>query len=175
VSAGEEGRGRPRPPALGRRIPRWRGRIAFGLLVIAILGAASTLAAARIHRVRVPPPPPLPTATAVDETEWTVRPSRRVLAAGNVRLRVYNRGEDDHDLVLVDGDGVPHKLDLAPGESGTIRARLRPGRYRIYCSLFAGTPDSHEDRGMSAVIRAVRDPARRLARANARARQATRS
>ena len=148
--------------------PAWRRRIAFGLLVLALLGAASTLAAARVHRVRVPPPPPLPTATAVDETEWGIRASRRVLAAGDVRLRVYNRGEDDHDLVLVDGDGVPHKLDLAPGESGTIRARLRPGRYRILCSLFAGTPESHEDKGMWTVIRAVRDPARRPVRTHAR-------
>jgi hypothetical protein len=31
--------------------------------------------------------------------------------------------------------------------------RLKPGRYKLYCSLFAGTPDSHEERGMVASVR----------------------
>ncbi len=135
-------------------------RVGFVLVCVALVGAASTLATARIHRLQLPPPPPLPTATAVDETEWSVRPAQRVLAAGDVRLRVYNRGEDDHDLVLVDSDGLTHKVDLAPGETQTIRARLAPGTHRLYCSLFAGTPESHEAKGMWADIRAVRDPAR---------------
>ena len=40
---------------------------------------------------------------------------------------------------------------------------LTPGAWKLYCSLFAGTPDSHEDQGMAAVIRAKRaaGPARR--------------
>lgn len=134
-------------------------RVGFALLCVALVGAASTLATARIHRLQLPPPPPLPSATAVDEAEWSIRPAQRVLAAGEVRLRVYNRGEDDHDLVLVDSDGLTHKVDLGPGETQIIRARLAPGTHRLYCSLFAGTPESHEAKGMWAEIRAVRDPA----------------
>jgi uncharacterized cupredoxin-like copper-binding protein len=41
---------------------------------------------------------------------------------------------------------------LTPGSSGTITARLRPGRYQLICSLFAGTPQSHYARGMHAWI-----------------------
>lgn len=147
-----------------------RPRIVLGLICLAAVGAASTVATARVHRARLPPPPPLPTALSVDEREWSVSPSRRVVAAGQVRMRVYNRGMDDHDLVVVDSDGVTQRVDVAPGEAGTIVARLEPGTYRVYCSLFAGTPESHELQGMWSTITVKRDPASVPARrASARA------
>jgi uncharacterized cupredoxin-like copper-binding protein len=71
-----------------------------------------------------------------------------VVAAGVVKLRVYNRGEDDHDLVIVDAAGQAHVLALKPGGDGVLTPKLTPGRYRLFCSLQAGTPESHEDRGM---------------------------
>lgn len=131
---------------------RGRARVAFVLLVLALVGCATTVATARVHRLRTPPPPPLPAAATIDETEWSVSVSRRVLAAGVVTLRVYNRGMDDHDLVLVDSDGVAHRVDLGPGESDVIRARLAPGRHRVFCSVLAGTSESHEALGMWAEL-----------------------
>jgi uncharacterized cupredoxin-like copper-binding protein len=95
---------------------------------------------------------------AVDEGEWVVVPSKRLVAAGNVAIRVYNRGMDDHDLTLVDAAGTVHQVALAPGATDTIRASLTPGVWKLYCSLFAGTPSSHEDLGMVAYIRVRKDP-----------------
>lgn len=120
----------------------------------------TAVAVPRIHRPQLPPPPPLPLALALDETEWAMSPSRRVVAAGGVRLRVYNRGEEDHDLVIQERNGTVHREYLEPGESATITPNLAPGKYRIVCSLFAGTPESHEDRGIWTVIRVKKDPAR---------------
>ena len=135
-------------------------RIAGALICVSLVAAASAVAAPRLHRTTLPPPPPLPTSLAVDETEWRVVPSKTVVAAGPVTLRVYNRGMDDHDLSLVDSAGALHQVYLPPGDSGTLRADLAPGLYRIYCSLFAGSPASHEAQGMASQIRVRRDPAR---------------
>jgi hypothetical protein len=137
-----------RPPA----------RIAGALIAVSLVAAASAVAAPRVHRLTLPPPPPLPTSLAVDEDEWTVIPSKRVVAAGPVTLRVYNRGMDDHDLSLVDATGTLHRVDLAPGTSSEIRATLTPGTWKLWCSLFSGTPDSHELQGMVTTIQARIDP-----------------
>jgi uncharacterized cupredoxin-like copper-binding protein len=109
-------------------------------------------AVARHHPQHVPPAVQLPSSLAVDETEYTLRPSQIVLAAGQVKINVYNRGMDDHDLTLLDGDGVAQQLPVKPGESGTLVVALRPGSYRLYCSLFAGTPQSHDALGMHNTI-----------------------
>jgi uncharacterized cupredoxin-like copper-binding protein len=50
--------------------------------------------------------------------------------------------------VIVDGDRVAHVVTLKPGEDGTLTPRLAAGRYHVFCSLQAGTPESHEARGM---------------------------
>jgi hypothetical protein len=89
-----------------------------------------------------------------------VIPSKRVVAAGPVTLRVYNRGMDDHDVSLVDAAGTLHRVYLAPGASTEVRATLTPGTWKIWCSLFEGTPESHELFGMVTTIEARQDPAR---------------
>jgi len=150
-------------------------RIAGLLILLSLAAAASAVAAPRVHRLVLPPPPPLPTSLAVDEDEWTVIPSQRVVAAGPVTLRVYNRGMDDHDLSLVDATGALQQVYLGPGGSAEIRATLTPGDWKLWCSLFAGTPESHEQMGMVTVIRARADhlrpyrPARGASAARARA------
>ncbi len=125
-------------------------RRAGAITALAALSALLLVPAAdgRRHRLRLPAAD-LPHALAVDESEWAMRPSKTVVAAGAVRLRVYNRGEDDHDIVVLERDGTVHRVPLKPGEAGTIDATLARGTYRIICSLFAGTPDSHEDKGMA--------------------------
>jgi uncharacterized cupredoxin-like copper-binding protein len=118
------------------------------------LAATPLEAVARHHRLHVPPAPlaVLPSSLAVDESEYTLRPSQIVLAAGEVKINVYNRGMDDHDLTLVDGNGVTQQVPVKAGASGTLLVALEPGSYTLYCSLFAGTPESHEALGMHNVI-----------------------
>ena len=95
-------------------------------------------------------PAPLPSRTNVDLTDtttWSVRPSYRILAAGTIDFNVNNRGEDDHNLTVRNASGDLGKIDLAPGETGTLALALAAGSYTLYCSL-----PQHEDAGMSAVI-----------------------
>lgn len=133
-------------------------RIAGAMLGVSLLLAATAVAAPRIHRTKLPPPTALPTSLAVDENEWNIRPSKRIVAAGEVTLRVYNRGMDDHDLTVVDATGATRQVYLEPTGSGVLRATLTPGVWKVYCSLFAGTPISHETLGMVTYIRARTDP-----------------
>ena len=116
---------------------------------------------ARTHRTHQPPPNvKLWRSMAVNETEWAVRPGHLNFAAGTVRIHVYNQGMDDHDLTVADAGGrviasrgVVAKVGTRAGET-VLTVKLKPGRYRVYCSLFAGTADSHEVLGMRATIRA---------------------
>jgi hypothetical protein len=93
------------------------------------------------------PPGTYPTRTGVDLSEWRVRSSYRTLAAGRIDFNAANLGEDDHNLSVRGGGKEYGKLDLAPGDSGTLTLELGLGTYTLYCSL----PD-HEAAGMHTEI-----------------------
>jgi uncharacterized cupredoxin-like copper-binding protein len=134
--------------------------VASVLVALAAAGAAAAAdppslpVALRVHRLHVPPPPAaaLPSTLAVDESEYTLRPSQIVLAAGSIQFNVYNRGMDDHDMTLVDSSGATQTVAVHPGQSAPLVVSLKPGTYRLFCSLFEGTPQSHDALGMHATI-----------------------
>jgi hypothetical protein len=98
----------------------------------------------------------LPTALAVDEREWSVTPSHIRLRHGKLRFHVYNRGQDAHDLVVKNSHGkLVLRVKLKSGADAVVSKKLGKGRYRLYCSLFAGTPASHYKRGMRSWIRVL--------------------
>jgi uncharacterized cupredoxin-like copper-binding protein len=103
----------------------------------------------RTHRL-IMPTPPLAHALTVDESEYQVVPSESVVEAGVVTFQAYDRGQDEHNLtvqgpVTSSGDGsIRGQVWMQSGGSATIVAKLQPGRYKLYCSMFAGTPQSHE-------------------------------
>jgi hypothetical protein len=105
----------------------------------------------RHHRLHVPPPPAvpaLPQSIAVDEFEWGMRGTHLQVATGRLQIHVYNRGMDDHDLAVVDASGVLHTVPLASGADAVLDIDVAAGPVKLFCSLFAGTPDSHEAKGM---------------------------
>ncbi len=124
----------------------------LSLLLLALAAAPGVAGSAgeRFHRLHVPPPPVvvLPHSLAVDEFEWGMRGTHLEVKAGVVRIHVYNRGMDDHDLTLVDAHGQVHSVPLVSGEDAVLEADLGAGPVRLFCSLFAGTPDSHVAKGM---------------------------
>ena len=132
---------------------------ATGAIAVALIAAASTAGAGGLRRHRlIMPTPPLPHSLAVDESEYQVVPSERVVAAGTVTMAVYDRGQDAHNLtvqgpVTSTGDGkIRAQVWLQSGGSTTLVTTLAPGRYKLYCSMFAGTPQSHEKLGMLSEI-----------------------
>ena len=124
----------------------------FALLVLALAAAPGVAGSAgeRLHRLHVPPPPArvLPQSIALDEFEWGIRGTHLEIAAGQLRIHVYNRGMDDHDLAVVDSQGVLHTVPLASGADAVLDVDVAAGPVKLFCSLFAGTPDSHEAKGM---------------------------
>ncbi len=116
--------------------------------------AAPSALAGRRHRLVVPPPV-LAQSLTVDESEYRIRPSKAAVGAGAVTIRVYNRGEDDHDLVVIAGGAAVAHAALKSGASAVLTPVLPPGPVRLICSLQAGTPQSHELLGMHAELRAA--------------------
>jgi hypothetical protein len=129
-----------------------RRPILLALLVLALAAAPGVAGSAgeRIHRLHVPPPPTpaLPQGIAVDEFEWGMRGSHLVVAQGPLTIHVYNRGMDDHNLTVVDASGVVHTVPLSSGADAELTVNVAAGPVHLYCSLYAGTPDSHEAKGM---------------------------
>jgi plastocyanin len=128
-------------------------------VAVAVVAAAAPTggSAPQHHRLRLPTPP-LPHDLTVDESEWQIIPSERVLASGTVKMQVYDRGQDAHNLtvqgpITASGDGrILGQVWLQSGASTTLVAKLAPGKYKLYCSMFAGTPQSHEAMGMLSSI-----------------------
>ena len=91
--------------------------------------------------------------------EWSVVPSTAILAAGHVRLRVRNVGDQEHEVVVARtvrfADTLPLRgaraaartvspeLIVEPGETRVIDLELRPGSYLLLDNLpwhyWAGT------------------------------------
>ncbi len=109
----------------------------------------------RLHRAG----PPLPTSLTVDEQEYSIILSEAVVAAGNVRFTIYNRGQDEHNLVIQSPDRLAARSDfvrgplyVTPGQSATETLHLTRGTYLVYCSMFMGTPQSHYAMGMHTLL-----------------------
>jgi uncharacterized cupredoxin-like copper-binding protein len=122
------------------------------------VAAAVTLVAASLASV-VPVPETAPAAGAgrllVSADEYRLVLSRERVGAGRAVVQLLNRGEDDHDLRVrrvpragrMPGGAVQVEV-AAPGTVVERAVTLRPGRYRLWCSL----PD-HRRLGMRALLR----------------------
>ena len=99
---------------------------------------------------------PAPARLQVSADEFSLALSRTSLKSGPAIVELVNYGEDDHDLALrrVARGAKTYRIGIVlPGKTGDLEARLRPGSYRLWCTL-AG----HRARGMAATLR-VRSPA----------------
>jgi len=96
-----------------------------------------------------PPPAAIvaraPSRLLVEATEFHFTLSRTTLKAGPAVVQLAIRGEDPHDLRLARVGAIGETL---PGGVGEWSGRLKPGRYKLYCSL-----PGHERAGMRAFLR----------------------
>jgi len=89
----------------------------------------------------------------VIQVEYRLILSRAVVKAGAVSLEALDRGMDPHDLRL-SALGSRSEIaapQLTPGQHWDGVVRLRPGIYRLWCSL-----PEHAKLGMHATLRVVR-------------------
>ena len=92
-----------------------------------------------------------PARLLVQGTEYHLQLSRAGIRRGPAVIQFLNRGQDPHDLRLRRiGASASRTITLPetrPGGLVQFDARLRSGRYRLWCSL-----PGHEQRGMHAVL-----------------------
>jgi hypothetical protein len=115
--------------------------------------AAPALAAAAAVLVAPAAAGPRPPGRAlVSATEYALTLSRSSIRSGTAIIQLVNDGEDDHDLALrrVGGTRTYAIGIVAPGKTGEIEIRLRPGRFVLWCTLA-----DHRRRGMLATLRAT--------------------
>ena len=96
---------------------------------------------------------PTPARLGVGATEFHLVLSRPAVKAGVVEIELQNDGQDAHDL-RVRRVGGAHTFIVAvtkPGGRRSVALHLRPGRYRLWCSLA-----DHRTLGMQALLRVRR-------------------
>jgi hypothetical protein len=89
----------------------------------------------------------------VTQVEYRLELSSAVVKAGPVNLEAIDRGRDPHDLRLqAQGSGSELAVpQLTPGQAWSGVVRLKPGIYRLWCSL-----PEHARLGMHTTLRVVR-------------------
>ncbi len=92
-----------------------------------------------------PAPQPAATTVQVSEKEFKITLASTTLKAGRITFDVKNVGTVPHDLVIA-GTSDRTKL-ISTGQTATLTAQLKPGRYELYCSV-AG----HKQAGMDEKI-----------------------
>ena len=93
--------------------------------------------------------PRAPSRLLVNAKEWSLVDSRQAVRPGSARIQLYNAGEDAHDLRLrrVGGARTLAIGVTQPGKVTELNAVLRPGRWKLWCSL-----PEHAKRGMVAIL-----------------------
>ena len=94
------------------------------------------------------PPPSVP-RVQVTATEYSYTMSRTSVPAGRVIVEFVNRGQDEHNLTLVEREGdlagsFPNALSGGVSDQSLI---LRAGSYTLFCSL-----PEHQSKGMKATL-----------------------
>jgi uncharacterized cupredoxin-like copper-binding protein len=94
-----------------------------------------------------------PARLGVSATEYHLTLSRPAVKAGVVEIELQNDGQDPHDLRVrrVGGTHIFAIPLVAPGQRRTVEIRMRPGRYRFWCSVA-----NHAALGMQTVLRVRR-------------------
>src|SRR3954452_4072299 len=76
-------------------------------------------------------------------------PSDPTVKSGDVTFNLKNDGQTSHSLEIEDVNGQDQEIerDVSPGQSGTLKVNLPPGKYEFYCPVA-----NHKEMGMEGEI-----------------------
>ena len=82
-------------------------------------------------------------------TDFKFNPSGPTVKSGDVSFTMKNDGQTTHSLEIEDVNGQDKELegDVSPGQSGTLKVNLPPGKYEFYCPV-----GNHKEMGMEGEI-----------------------
>jgi uncharacterized cupredoxin-like copper-binding protein len=88
-------------------------------------------------------------AVDLTATDYKFNPSDPTVKSGEVTFTEKNDGQTAHSLEIEDVNGQDQELegDVSPGQSGTLKVNLPPGKYEFYCPV-----DNHKELGMEGEI-----------------------
>jgi hypothetical protein len=136
---------------------RLRGPVALGALAGVGVLALTASAPAHPSQSRAVRGPSAVSAAGsrlqVTEVEYRLLLSRGAVKAGAVSLEAIDRGMDPHDLRLraVVSKGEIAAPELSPGQRWDAVVHLKPGTYRLWCTL-----PEHARLGMHATLTVLR-------------------
>lgn len=97
-----------------------------------------------------PPGPPAPARVQVIAKEYSFTLSRPEVPAGEVIVELVNRGEDMHNMHVLEpteGTEAGALPNTEPGGVRDLKLKLHAGSYTLFCSL-----PGHEAKGMKATL-----------------------
>ena len=82
-------------------------------------------------------------------TDFRFNPSDSTVKSGDVSFTMKNDGQTSHSLEIEDVNGQDKELegDVSPGQNGTLKVNLPPGKYEFYCPV-----GNHKEMGMEGEI-----------------------
>jgi uncharacterized cupredoxin-like copper-binding protein len=82
-------------------------------------------------------------------TDFKFNPSDETVKSGDVSFTLTNDGQTAHSLEIEDVNGQDKELegDVSPGQDGTLKVNLPPGKYEFYCPV-----GNHKEMGMTGEI-----------------------
>ena len=82
-------------------------------------------------------------------TEYKFNPSDPTVKSGDVSFVEKNDGSVTHSLEIENVNGQDKELEgsVQPGQTGTLKVNLPPGKHEFYCPI-----DNHKDMGMKGEI-----------------------
>ena len=88
-------------------------------------------------------------SVTLTSTDFKFNPSDPTVKSGDVTFTMKNDGQTTHSLEIEDVNGQDQELegDISPGQSGTLKVNLPPGKYEFYCPV-----GNHKEMGMEGEI-----------------------
>ena len=82
-------------------------------------------------------------------TDFKFDPSDPTVKSGDVTFNLKNDGQTSHSLEIEDVNGQDQEIEgeVSPGQSGTLKVNLPPGKYEFYCPVA-----NHKEMGMEGEI-----------------------
>jgi uncharacterized cupredoxin-like copper-binding protein len=86
---------------------------------------------------------------SLSAADFKFNPSDPTVKSGEVTFNLTNDGQTAHSLEIEDVNGQDQELegDVSPGQSGTLKVNLPPGKYEFYCPV-----GNHKEMGMEGEI-----------------------
>ena len=88
-------------------------------------------------------------AVNLSATDFKFNPSDPTVKSGEVTFNEKNDGQVTHSLEIEDVNGQDQEIEgeVSPGQSGTLKVNLPPGKYEFYCPVA-----NHKEMGMEGEI-----------------------